>query len=147
LTVCQWFDLETTRVVFFGLTSKPVAMVFSYLTSKSLATVSLSLASKSVARVSRFVPQNRQLWFDDLGLKITATISWFGHQNQIGFGLSVAPQNRWREDRAGHASRSDGLLHLEASCVRVFQFGLKTDGGKMVSGACGIITEVVWSSS
>jgi hypothetical protein len=42
----------------------------------------------------RFVPQNRQLTFGDFGLKITATISWFGSQNQVGFGLSVAPQNR-----------------------------------------------------
>jgi hypothetical protein len=25
------------------------------------------------------------------GLKITATVSWFGPQNQVGFGLSVAP--------------------------------------------------------
>jgi hypothetical protein len=29
-----------------------------------------------------------------LGLKITVTVSWFGHQNQLDFGLSVAPQNR-----------------------------------------------------
>jgi hypothetical protein len=25
------------------------------------------------------------------GLKITAMVSWFGPQNQVGFGLSVAP--------------------------------------------------------
>jgi hypothetical protein len=30
-----------------------------------------------VAQVSQFGPQNRQLWFGDLGLKITATVSWF----------------------------------------------------------------------
>jgi hypothetical protein len=41
----------------------------------------------------RFGPQNRQLRFDDLGLKITATVSCFGTQNQAGYGLSVAPQN------------------------------------------------------
>jgi hypothetical protein len=35
-----------------------------------------------------------QLWFGDLGLKITVTISWFGPQNQAVFGLSVAPQNQ-----------------------------------------------------
>jgi hypothetical protein len=29
--------------------------------------------------------------FGDLGLKITATVSWFGPQNYVGFGLSVAP--------------------------------------------------------
>jgi hypothetical protein len=29
--------------------------------------------------------QNRQFQFGDLGLKITAIISWFMHQNQAGF--------------------------------------------------------------
>jgi hypothetical protein len=45
-------------------------------------------------RVSQFVPQNWQLLFGDFGLKITASISWFGPQNHVGFGLSVAPQNQ-----------------------------------------------------
>jgi hypothetical protein len=67
-TVCEWFGLKTTRTIFSGLTSK------------------------QVVRVSRFGPQNRQLRFGDLGLKITVTISWFEPQNQAGFGLSVAPQ-------------------------------------------------------
>jgi hypothetical protein len=35
--------------------------------------------------------------FGDLGLKITAMTSWFGPQNQVGYGLTVARQNR-RED-------------------------------------------------
>jgi hypothetical protein len=61
-------------------------------------------------RVFRLGPQTRQLWFGDLGLKITATISWFEPKNQVDFGLSVAPQNRRREVGAGHASRSNGLL-------------------------------------
>jgi hypothetical protein len=39
------------------------------------------------------MPQNWQLRFADLGLKITAMVSWFVAQNQAGFGLSVAPQN------------------------------------------------------
>jgi hypothetical protein len=30
-------------------------------------------------------------YVDDLGIKITATVSWFEPQNQAGFGLSVAP--------------------------------------------------------
>jgi hypothetical protein len=63
----------------------------SGLASKLMATVSPGLASKPLARVSRFGPQNWQLWFGDLGLKITVMISWFGCQNQTGFGLSVAP--------------------------------------------------------
>jgi hypothetical protein len=58
------------------------------------------------------------------------TVSWFRCQNQVGYGLSIAPQNRWEdEDSAGHASRSSGLLHLEASRARVFQSSLKTGGG------------------
>jgi hypothetical protein len=45
----------------------------------------------------------------------------------------------------GHASRSSGLLRLEASQVRIFQSGLKTGGGASVGGVCGIIVEIVWS--
>jgi hypothetical protein len=44
-------------------------------------------------RVSRFGPQNHQLWFGDLAHKITAAISWFGPQNQVGYGLLVVLQN------------------------------------------------------
>jgi hypothetical protein len=44
-------------------------------------------------RVSQFGSQNRQLWFGDLGLKITTTVLCFGPQNQAGFDLLVAPQN------------------------------------------------------
>jgi hypothetical protein len=72
-----------------------------------------------VVDVSRFGSQNRQIQFGDLGLKITAMVSWFGPQNQVGFGLSVAPQNRRREVGAVHASRSSGLLRVEASLARV----------------------------
>jgi hypothetical protein len=67
-------------------------------------------------RVSRFGPQNRQLQFGDLDLKITVMVSWFRPQNQVGDGLSVVPQSRWEDkDGVGPASRSGGLLHLEAS--------------------------------
>jgi hypothetical protein len=48
------------------------------------------------------------------------TVSWFGSQNQVGYDLSVEPQNRWEdEDSAGHALRSSVLLHLKASRARV----------------------------
>jgi hypothetical protein len=68
-TVCQWFDLRTTRTVSSGLASKPTTMVFASLASKSVATVSLSLTSKSV--VSFLVePQNQGGGgFFDLSLK------------------------------------------------------------------------------
>jgi hypothetical protein len=43
--------------------------------------------------------------------------------------LSVTPQNqREDEDGAGHASRSSGLLRIEASRAGVFQSSLETGG-------------------
>jgi hypothetical protein len=60
----------------------------------------------------------------------------------VGFSLSVAPQNRWREVGVGHVSRSNSLLHVEASLTRVFQSGLKTGGGATMGGAHGTIAEV-----
>jgi hypothetical protein len=69
-------------------------------------------------------------------------VSWFELQNQVGFGLSVAPQNRRREVGARHTSRSNSLLHVEASLARISQSGLKTSGDVMVGGARDIITEV-----
>jgi hypothetical protein len=51
LTVCEWFGLKTTRTVFTGLASKPVATVSSGLGSKPVATVFAGLTSKPVATV------------------------------------------------------------------------------------------------
>jgi hypothetical protein len=65
----------------------------------------------------------------------------------VGFRLSVAPQNRRREVGAGHASRSSGLLYMEASLGRVSQSGLKTGGGATVGGARGTIVEVASEAS
>jgi hypothetical protein len=42
-------------------------------------------------------------------------------------------------DNVGHASRSSGLLRVEASQARVFQSCLKTGGGVMTGGARGTI--------
>jgi hypothetical protein len=75
------------------------------------------------------------------------TVSWFGPQNQVDFGLSVAPQNRRREVGAGHVSRSSGLLHMEASLARVSQSGLKTGGDVTMGGAHGTIVEVASETS
>jgi hypothetical protein len=81
-------------------------------------------------------PQNWQLWFCDLGLKISSTVSWFGPQNQAGFDLSIAQQNRRREVGVGQASRSSGLLS------RGSKSSLKTGGGATTGGARGTIAEV-----
>jgi hypothetical protein len=69
-------------------------------------------------------------------------VSWFGPQNQVDFGLSVASQNQQREIGVGHVSRSSSLLGVEASLARVFQSGLKTGGGATTGGARGTIVEV-----
>jgi hypothetical protein len=82
-----------------------------------------------------------------LGLKIIATVSWFGAQNQAGFGLSVAPQNRRMEIGTGHTSRSSGLLRVEASLARVSRSELNTGGGATTVGARGTITEVASEAS
>jgi hypothetical protein len=51
-TVCGWFGLKPTWMVFIGLASKPVATVSSSLASKPVATVFSSLASKLVVTFS-----------------------------------------------------------------------------------------------
>jgi hypothetical protein len=71
------------------------------------------------------------------------TVSWFGPQNQVSFGLLVAPQNRRREVGVGHTSRSSSLLGVEASLARVFQSG----GCVAMGDAHGIIVEVASEAS
>jgi hypothetical protein len=141
------------------LTSKPVATVFVSLTSKLVATVFLGLASKLV--VGFLVePQNQggegfpglglktsTYEFGDLSLKISATVSWFGLQNQADFGLSFASQNRRREVGARHASRSSSLLGVEASLARISQSGLKTGGDAKTGDTRGTIAEVASEES
>jgi hypothetical protein len=61
-------------------------------------------------------------------------VSWFRSQNQTGFGLLVA-------------SRSSGLIRVEASLARVSQSGLKTGGGATMGGARGTIAEVALKAS
>jgi hypothetical protein len=139
LTVSSGLALKPITTVFTGLASKPVVTVFSSLTSKLVTTVSPVLASKLVTTVSPGLvskpvvgflvePQNQGgggfpglslktgcYGFGDLDLKITATVSWFGHQNKAGFGLSVVPQNRWREVGAGDARDTITEVASEAS--------------------------------
>jgi hypothetical protein len=101
-TVSSGLASKPAATVFSTLASKSVAMIFSSLVSKLVATVSPGLVSKSA--VGFLVePQIQggggfpvwaskpQLWFDDLDIKITATVSWFGPQNQVDFSLSSFP--------------------------------------------------------
>jgi hypothetical protein len=129
-TVCQWFSLKTTGTCFLVWPQNQGWRFVSGLASKPLGRFLLVWPQNRWRRVSQFDPQNRQLWFSDLGIKIKVTVSWFGPQNQVGYSLLVVPQNWWEdEDGMGHTSRSSGLLHLKANRARVFQSDLKTGGG------------------
>jgi hypothetical protein len=81
-TVCEWFDLKTTRTVFTGLASKPVVTVSSGLASKPVATVSNGLASKPVVIV-----------FSRLTSKLVATVSP-DLASKPAVGFLVEPQNQ-----------------------------------------------------
>jgi hypothetical protein len=74
-------------------------------------------------------------------------VSWFGPQNQVGFGLPVVPQNRWRGVGAGHALRYSDLVRVEASLASVFQSDLKTGEGAKTGGTHGTIVEVASEAS
>jgi hypothetical protein len=144
---------------FHGLASKPAVTVFSILPSKLVATVSPGLASKPVVGIL-VEPQNQGgEGFPCLGIK-TGSFSlmiWASKlprrfldlslKTQAGFGLLVAPQNRRREVGTGHAPRSSGLLHVEASLTMVSQPDLKTGGGTTMGDAHGTITEVALEAS
>jgi hypothetical protein len=81
-TVCEWFDLKTTRTVFAGLASKPVATVSGSLASKPAAIVSSDLASKLVATV-----------FSSLASKLVAAVSP-DLASKPAVGFLVEPQNQ-----------------------------------------------------
>jgi hypothetical protein len=105
VTVCEWFGLKTTRTVFAGLVSKPVATISSGLASKSTATVFAGLASKPVATVSPNLaskpavsflvePQNQcGGGFSGLDLKTGSSglVIWVSNSPRrfFGFGLKI----------------------------------------------------------
>jgi hypothetical protein len=95
LTVCKWFGLKTTRTVFTGLASKPVATVSSGLASKPAATVFSSLASKPVATV-----------FSSLASKLVATVSP-GLASKPAVSFLVEPQNHGGRGFPGLGLKTD----------------------------------------
>jgi hypothetical protein len=170
VTISGGLASKPTATVFGDLSSKPAATVFSDLALKPVLTVFFSLASKLVAAVSPglaskptvgfFVEPKNQGGggFSVLGLKTGSfgLVIWTSKSprrflglglNQVGFELSVAPQNRRREVSVGHALRSSDLLHVEASLARVSQSSLKTGGDAMTGGVCGTITDVTSKTS
>jgi hypothetical protein len=67
-------------------------------------------------------------WFLGLGLKTKQALVY-----RLRYKIDGGRMAR------GHASRSGGLFHLEASHARISQSGLKTDGGTTAGGARGTI--------
>jgi hypothetical protein len=68
--------------------------------------------------------------FDDFRLKTSSYDLMIWAQNQSGYSLSVASQNRQHDGvGAGHTSRSSCLLHMEVSQFMFSKSGLKTCGG------------------
>jgi hypothetical protein len=117
VTVCEWFGLKTTRMVFTGLASKPVATVSSGLASKSATTVFTGLASKSVAMV-----------FSSLASKLVATVSP-GLASKPAIGFLVEPQNQGGGGFFGLGLKigSSGLVIWGSKSPRRFLgLGLKT---------------------
>jgi hypothetical protein len=76
---------------------------FSDLASKPVAMVCQRFSLKTTATVIWFGSQNQGQRFGDLGLKIITTVSWFEPQNQVGGYLLVCSSKsmtgwRWYED-------------------------------------------------
>jgi hypothetical protein len=115
--VYEWFGLKTTRTVFAGLASKPVAMVSAGLASKSAITVFSGLVSKPVVMV-----------FSNLASKLVATVS-LGLASESAVGLLVEPQNQGGGGFPDLCLKTDssGLVICASKSPRQFiDFGLKT---------------------
>jgi hypothetical protein len=116
-TVCEWFGLKTTRTVFTGLASKPVATVFSSLASKLVATISSGLGSKPASTV-----------FFSLSSKLVATVSP-GLASKPAVDFLVEPQNQGGGGFSGLGLKigSYGLVIWASKSPRRFlSLGLKT---------------------
>jgi hypothetical protein len=132
-TVCEWFGLKTSRTVFTGLVSKPVATVSGGLASKPIATVFGGLTSKPVATV-----------FSSLASKLVATVSPSLASKPV-VGFLVEPQNQGGGGfpSLGLKTGSFGLVIWTSKSLRqflslslkikwdlVYRLRHKTDGGR-----------------
>jgi hypothetical protein len=106
VTVCEWFDLKTTQIVFTGLASKLVVTVSGSLASKPAATVSSGLATKPAAMVSGGLASKPAVTvfsglaskpvatvFSSLTSKLVTTVS-SGLASKSAVGFLVEPQNQ-----------------------------------------------------
>jgi hypothetical protein len=117
VTVCEWFGLKTTRTVFTGLASKPVATVSGGLASKPVVTVFAGLALKPVATA-----------FSSWASKLMATVSP-GLTSKSAVSFLVEPQNQCGGGfpSLGLQTGSPGLvIWVSKSPRRFLGLGLKT---------------------
>jgi hypothetical protein len=155
VTVSGGLASKLAATIFSSLASEPVATVFSSLASKLVVTVSPGLAPKPV--VGFLVePQNQGGGgFPGLSLKTGSSglVIWVSKSPRrfLGLGLKTkrASVCRLHHKTDGGRSARDMRrdLAVEASLVRVFQSGLKTDGGTTVGGARGTIMEIASEAS
>jgi hypothetical protein len=132
-TVCEWFGLKTTRMVFAGLASKQVATVSSSLASKSAATIFSNLSSKLVVTVSLSLaskpavsflvePQNQGAGeFPSLGLKTGSSglVIWCSKSPRqfLGLGLKTKRTSVCRLRHKIYGGRSAQDTHRDlAAC-------------------------------
>jgi hypothetical protein len=150
-TICEWFGLKTTRTVFTGLTSKPVAMVSGGLASKPDAMVSSGLASKPAATVfGGLASKPAATVFSGLTSKLVVMVSpCLASKPAVGF--LVEPQNQGGGGFTGLGLKtgSSGLviwasksprqflgLGLKTKWASVCRLRHKTDGGRSTWDTC-----------
>jgi hypothetical protein len=120
-SVCEWFDLKTTRTVFIGLASKSVVTVSDGLVSKFAATISVGLASKPVVMVSSGLTSKHAATvlsdltsksvltvFSSLGSKLVATVSP-GLTSKPVVGFLIDAQNQGGGWFLGLALKTDSF--------------------------------------
>jgi hypothetical protein len=144
-TVCEWFGLKTTRMVFAGLASKPVVTVSAGLASKAAAMVSSGLDSKPVVTVSGgLASKPTATVFSSLASKLVATVSP-GLASKPAVGFLMEPQNQGGGGFPGLGLKTDSFglviwalksprrflgLCLKTKRALVCRLRHKTDGGR-----------------
>jgi hypothetical protein len=129
VTVCEWFDLKTTRTVFTGLVSKLVAPVSAGLASKPVAIISGGLASKSDATVfSCLASKPVTIAFFSLTSKLVLTVSADLTSKPV-VGFLVEPQNQGGGGFPGLGLKTGSyglVIWISKSLRRFFGLSLKT---------------------
>jgi hypothetical protein len=145
-TICEWFGLKTTRMVFAGLALKLVAAVYGGLPSKPAVTVSIGLASKPAKTIfSGLASKPVATVSSSLASKLVVTVSPDLASKPV-VGFLVEPQNQGGGVFPGLGLKigSSGLvicatksprqflgLGIKTKHASVYRLRYKTDGGRL----------------